>query len=269
MLCAYIRVRREAAGEEWFEKWVTSQFRRDPQPVGLLFELAWRCGVTKTTASMLTTILGSDQVSPSIVGQLAFGRWNESLEADVLEPLVRAIADTGHHETAIGIIAHRVESHTSEIDKWRPLALQLVTSPDIIRSGHTAGCRWSDVAKIVIADHSKEIATAIFREQADRESGCWFVEHSEATEVLRECLGHDASEVWKAMQPFLSSQIGASFFTIGFPRGLVELMPRQEVRAWIAESPDERAAILARLTNKDMSSDETSFRTASRRLWGQ
>jgi hypothetical protein len=113
------------------------------------------------------------------------------------------------------------------------------------------------LAQTIVADHPGEIAGAILREQADRESGTWFAEHSEAAGVLFACVDHDPSGVWQAMKPYLSSPAGAYMFTIGFPRGVLERMPADDVGAWIAEQPEERAAMVARLASKNMMTDET------------
>lgn len=257
LLCGYVSARRRTLGDDWYDGWVTSQFERDPKPIALLFEVAWRCGATASVASMVAAILRNQQVSPQIVGQLAFGRWGENLAVDVLETVLRAMADTGHRDTAIGILAHRMKANSAEVERWKPLALELVTASELIRSGHMAGYYWKEVANTIVADHPGEIAAAIFRERADRESGTWFAEQSEAAGELLACVEQDPSGVWQAMQPYLSSPAGAYMFSIGFPRGVLERMPPDDVGAWIAEKPEERAAMVARFTSKNMSTDET------------
>jgi hypothetical protein len=187
----------------------------------------------------------------------SIGCWGENLAVDVLETVLRAMADTGHRETAIRILAHRMKANSAEVERWKPLALELVTASDLIRSGHMAGYYWKEVANTIVADHPGGIAAAIFREQADRESGTRFAEHSEAAGVLLACVERDPSGVWQVMQPYLSSPAGTYMFSIGFPRGVLERMPPDDVGTWIAEKPEERAAMVARLTSKNMSTDKT------------
>jgi len=257
LLCGYINARRQSLGEEWFEGWLAAQFDRDPKPVPLLFEVAWRCGVSESMAIMLGKMLRSGKVHPTFVGQLEFGRWSENLSADVLQPVIRAMVDAGYRQTAVRILSHRMESNSGEVEGWKPLALELVTASDLIRSGHTSGHAWKKVANAIIADQPGQIAAAIFREQADRKSGNWFAEYSPAAQVLMACVKQDPSAVWRAMRPYLSASADAYVFGIGFPRGVLEGAPPDEVRAWIAENPEEHAATLARLTSKDFSTDET------------
>lgn len=257
LLCGYINARRQALGDEWYDGWVTSQFDRDPKPIALLFEVAWRCGATESVARMLTAILRSGQVSPQIVGQLQFGVWGEKLTADLLETVLRAMGDTGHRETAITILWHRMKANSAEIERWKPLALDFVTASELIRGELMVSFYWKEVANTIISEHPVEIATAIFREQADRKSGTWFVEHSDAASVLLACVEKDPIGVWQAMQPHLSSPASALMFSIGFPRGVLERMPAGDIGAWIAKQPQERAMIVAQLANKDMSTDAT------------
>ena len=257
LLCGYISARRRALGDEWYDGWVTSQFHRDPKPIALLFEVSWRCGATESDARMLTAILRSGPVSPQIVGQLQFGVWGEKLAADLLEQVLRAMADTGHRETAITIVWHRMQANSAEVERWKPLALDFVTASELIRGELMVSFYWKEVANTIISEHPVEIAAAIFREQADRKSGTWFVEHSDAAGVLLACVEKDPIGVWQAMQPHLSSPASALMFSIGFPRGVLERMPAGDIGAWIAKQPQERAMIVALLANKDMSTDAT------------
>lgn len=59
------------------------------------------------------------------------------------------------------------------------------------------------------------------------------------------------------MQPYVSTHADAYRFSIGFPKEIVDDMPLDEIEAWIAERPEKRAVAVARLTNMDLSSDET------------
>jgi hypothetical protein len=116
---------------------------------------------------------------------------------------------------------------------------------------------WHEVAKTLVAEHAGEIAAAIVREQADHGSSTWFAEYSEAAGVLNQCVERDPSGVWHALRPYITPPASAYRFIVGFPEGLLDRMPPDEVGAWVAEKPEERAAIMARLASKDMSTDQT------------
>ncbi len=225
LLCGYVCARRRSQGDEWYNRWVKLQFGRDPKPIALLIGVVWSCGATEYVANMVVSTLRNEQVSPNIVGQLGFGPWAGNLSGDLLEKVLRAMVDTGHQRTAIGILAHRMKSNPAENERWKPLALELVTASDLIRGKHMVSYYWKEVAKAIVADHPSEIAAAIFREQADHESGTWFAEHSDAAGVLLACSEYDRTGVWTAMKPYLSSPVGGLRFSIGFPRKVLERMP--------------------------------------------
>ena len=116
---------------------------------------------------------------------------------------------------------------------------------------------WKEVATNLVADHPGEIAAAIIREQGDRSKSTWFAEHSDTAQVLYACVEQDSGAVWSALLPQLSSKDSAYMFSIGFPRGVVERVPPEQVLAWVGEKPDERAAMVAKLASKNLSNDET------------
>jgi len=257
LLCGYISARRQTQGDEWYDRWVVSQFERDPKPIALLFEVASRCGPTEPVAKVITTLMRNEQVRPEIVGQLGFGGWGKNLGIDVLETVLTTMADTGHRQTAIQILENRIRTCPVEAGRWKPLALELVTAPELIRSVHMVNYHWKEVANMIVTDYPAEIAVAILRAQADRESDSWFIEHSEAAGVLLACVEQSPHGVWQAIQPYLSSPAVAYRFSLGFPRGVVERLPMDDLGAWIAENPDERAATMARLISTNLSTDET------------
>ena len=88
-----------------------------------------------------------------------------------------------------------------------------------------------------VDERSGEIAAAIIREQGDRSAGTWFAEYSDAAQVLHAPSGHSPEGVWHALEPQLSSKSSAYLFSIGFPRGVVERMPPEQVIAWVDADP--------------------------------
>lgn len=150
-----------------------------------------------------------------------------------------------------------MKARPDESERWKPLALELVTASELIRSSDTVSYCWKEVANSVVPEYPREIAAAILREQADRESDTWFAEHSEAASILHACVEQDPSGVWQAMRPYLSSPRDAYRFSIGFPRGVLEQMPVDDVAVWLAEQPEERAEMIVQLASKNLSSDET------------
>ena len=258
LLCGYINTRRRLMGDKWYDSWMRSQFKREPKPVALLFEAAWRCGVTEITVSILISVLESCQVETYIVEQLTFGCVTDDLSRGALEKLLRAMVAAGHSRAAIGILRHRLEDHGTEIECWKSLALELVISSEVVRSGDTmTDYYWQEVAFMIVKDFPREIATAIFQEQVNDGFPGWFAEFTAAKSVLLACAERDPDEVWQGLQLYLLSRDTALRLSIGLPRGVLECLPADDILEWVAEAPVDRAAMMARFTNKDISSDET------------
>jgi DNA polymerase III delta prime subunit len=258
VLAGYVGIKRRTLGDRWYENWMLSLFSRTPKSIVMIFEVLWRCGATEEIARLLARLLYAEEIRKTTVANLGNGRWDESLSTVGLEAILSAMVKSGHHETALAILARRLMLSPSEIGEWKSIALQLVTTPELIRSSESMiSYYWSEVAGLLVRDHAGRIAEAILQTQADRGSGTWFVEHSYASGILDLCVTQDSLAVWEALKPRLASIPGVYLFVIGFPVGLVDRMPTSEVDQWIKEAPGERAAILARLAKMDIVCDES------------
>jgi hypothetical protein len=249
-------VLRGSLGDDWYDQWVATQLER-ARPTELLFQVAWRVGPSVVVAHHVARFLQTNDISAEIVGQLGFGKWGDSLEPEALEEVLHAMIDANHNATALTILENRLESVPAERRRWLPLALELVQTSELIRGSQMIGYYWKELAMRVVPEHPGEVAAAIAREQADRSAGTWFAEHSEATEVLLACVEQDPGAVWSALLPHLSTRVGTYMFGVGFPRGVIARIAPSRVFAWVNELPEERAAAIAKLAPKDLSSDET------------
>jgi hypothetical protein len=257
LICGYACFRRQVLGDDWYNGWVSSRLEQDSNAVPLLFDLCFRCGATVHVATLVADSLREGQIGPEIAGKLGFGDWSDSLPAETLEMVLDAMADAGQSQTASKLLSQRMKTMPAEAKTWESLALRLVQSTDLIRTGHTSGYHWRELAMMLVANHAREIAAAIFHEQADRGSH-WFAEYSEAAIVLNACLDTNAVGVWLELEPYLSSSDRVHEMIIGFPQGVLERMPRSTVLAWIAANPKKRAHLVAELIDYDsLSSDES------------
>jgi hypothetical protein len=257
VLCGYVRVRRTAQGDPWYDDWILAQSRRVPKPIPLLFEVAWRCGATDAVAKLIADTLRTDKVGPEVVGQATFGQWARDLSANALDELLHAMDESNHAATAIDILEHRLKLHEDEFETWENLALALCVRSELIRGSTMASYAWKLVACKLATKYPGDLATAIMRAHTDRDGDSWFIEHNYAAEVLDVCVETDPAAVWTAILPHLASRHEAYIFSVGFPRRVLTVVPPETVLAWIAERPDERAEIVAKLVGKNVSSDDS------------
>ena len=262
IVCGYIAVRRKTLGDEWYERWVTAQFEREPRLLVLLLEVVRSCGPTDRLTACVAELLRGRSLNAAQVGHLKYTNWSGTSDS-ALHTLLRVLADTGHRETAIGILQDRIRRAGGVVGRWKPLALTLATDPHLIRCQGMASHYWQKVAELLAADHPHELAAAIFRAHAQRDlSERWFLKHQHAMmEVLNACIERAPLEVWKALRPHLWPRNDALLFVIGFPSEVVDRLPVEAVVAWIAEPPAgqavQRAALIARLTNKSILTDRS------------
>ena len=176
---------------------------------------------------------------------------------------MRTLEDTGHAETAIGILQRRLEQVPTELERWKPVALELVTAVDLIRGGGMANHYWQQVAARLVADHFREITTAILDAHASRDNtSSWFIEHeSGVAGVLLSCVKRNPHVAWQVLHHYLWPPDKALLFGIGFPSTVMDLLPADDILEWIAEvrgeNASQRAATIARLTNVQHLAGET------------
>ena len=128
------------------------------------------------------------------------------------------------------ILEHRLKSTPADLDALEAVAVLVATSSEVIRNGATmTDYYWKEVAFRLVPRHAQAIVAAIFREQADRTSETWFAEYSTAKEVLWKCVELDPAAVWQAFLPYLSSVLSRFHFAVGFPLGLLDRMPVEDV----------------------------------------
>ena len=257
----YIAVRRKTLGDEWYERWVTAQFEREPRPLVLLLEVVRSCGPTDRLTACVAELLRGRSLNAAQVGRLKYTNWSGTSDS-ALHTLLRVMADTGHRETAIGILQHRIRQAGGGIGRWKPLALTLATDPHLIRCQGMANHYWQKVAEPLAADHPHELAAAIFRAHAQHDKpDIWLLRHKQAVKVLNACVERAPLDVWEALRLHLWPLEDALLFVIGFPSGVVDRLPADAVVAWIAEPPAaqavQRAALVARLTNKSLLTDQS------------
>jgi hypothetical protein len=63
----------------------------------------------------------------------------------------------GHAGTAIGMLVNRINANPDELDRWRPLSLNLVLTPELIRGQQMASFFWSGAARRLIPEHAREL----------------------------------------------------------------------------------------------------------------
>jgi hypothetical protein len=137
------------------------------------------------------------------------------------------------------------------------LALEIISKPDMIRSSQMTSYYWKELAMLYVDDRPEEIAAAVIGEHGNPTGEVWFADYGLAREVIQACVEKRPDSVWRLLETRLSSKAGACAFSIGFPRGVVDRVPPEQVLSWVHSDPDMRASIVARLVSISFARDDT------------
>ncbi len=256
LICGYLRVCHLERGDAWYDEWMQALLVKSPVPARLILELSWRCRTTPFVARTLTRLIEDEDVSSSMTGVLTVGRWGEDLPRDLLEELLEAMARKGHVATAIAILDNRIDQIPQELKNWEPLALRLVTNSELICGRDMTSYYWKLVAKKLVPAYAERIAQVILEEQSRTRDSVWFLDHSDAGEVLLDCATAEPAAVWRVLRAVLERPSDAYRMGFGFPRSILAQIPAETVMSWVAEVPEERAPMMARFVPEDYSSDD-------------
>lgn len=257
LTCAYVSKKREALGDEWFDIWFSTQFKRAEPDIGLIIEITYRCGITIKGLDQLTDLFKNHTIDRMIAGQLAYGKWSDSLPQEELKNLLEAMVSHGHEPVAIALLATRLREGGDAKEFWKTPALSLITNPELIRGQSMTEHYWSKVSLKYVESEAALITKSICAEQAAKTDDIWFIRHSSAAKVLMECFEIDPVGSWKEVLIYLDDKKLGLSFRIGFPRGVVDKVPWDNVHNWIKVDAINRARILAHYVNKDVSKDST------------
>ena len=256
-LAGYVARLRAKLGSGWFDSWLAVELQRDPNDVHLLFEVSARLGPTGAAVRYMDAALRQGSVAKSLVRLLEFGTWGHEIPDEEFYAFLNTLAGSGHEEVAAAVLAHRLQHGGDGLSGWESTALRLVEMPSLVRAGHMSGYYWGVLARKLLPWRAAEIAEAILREQADKKKNGWFISYSEAEKVLLECGAIDPEGVWNALERHIATPQDALMFAIGFPREVIDKAPPKKVMEWVRQDPAQRAAIVAHMANKDLSSDST------------
>lgn len=259
-LAAYLRERGTVLGADWIDDWVDRFGERHATSALVVAELTWRATPTERGARRFLGLVRSGEVHARMSEQLSYGGWAHTVPEAVLLELVTELAQHPEHRgAALVLIEGRVERDASFLVSVEQLAIALVAAPALVRESPNHGYYWHRLASALLAGHVRAIARAIFAAHDPRSRSVgWFIQHSTyAALVLRQCVAAAPQTVWEELIPYLENSHLMPAYAIGLPP-LLDDLPRDSVLRWIAESPSERGALVARLIAKRLD-DQSIF----------
>jgi hypothetical protein len=251
----YLQKTSEVEEAGWVDDTIDAYAAHHAEDVSFVFDLTWRCAPTARGAERMQKLASAGVLDPGLAQQLAYGAWARSVPSSAFLALVTKLAsEARYHPAALALLDHRVPGFPAEWDVLRPLVLQVLADPQLVRAHDTMLEHfWIELANKVVQQHPRVVSKALLAAHADKtDKYAWFLEHSQARSVFDRCIEVDPAGVWDDLRPYLEDSREGILFTTGFPDGVLERLPKDAILAWVAARSNERARIIAELVPKSL-----------------
>lgn len=248
---AYLSSFEQSKGLTWIDNYLDSLLVEGKISPDGIVDLSWRCTPTARGVQRVLRSLDVGAVHPGLLMQLSFGHWAINVPVAEYTLLLKRLTSAPElRPAALSLLQRRLGRPAKDLEKFKDVALALALDGELIRGDQSTSYAWSEVAKgLLRLGHAREIAEAILREHLSKADGkTWFIEYSTAKDVLDQCIKQNPIATWSAIRSKLEEPKGWHFFAIGFPRGILSVLPTDEVLSWTYEAPVERAPAIARIS---------------------
>jgi hypothetical protein len=254
LACAYLAGLATHRAPGWLANWLDGRLTVEPPDDELVLEVTWRTGADENAARRVIELVRRGHLPAERFACLAYSNWAAVLDLGILHDLLEELVRHPKlRPTALMLLRRRLHRHAADLSALTPLAARLVSDPALVLDSRSEV--WADVASHLAPTHAREVARTILAAHARREGS--FLRFSLAANTLRQCAAHDPTGVWAELAPYLEGNKRAHFYVIGFPEGVIDVLPRDSVLEWAATSPDRRGSVVAHLAVPDFSRDDS------------
>lgn len=257
-LAAYLTERGKTASDGWIDAWIDRFAAQHPELGPVVAELTWRSAPTARGVARVIELVRHQPLPSYLVEQLSYGGWGSSVPADAFMELLHELQNHPEYRgAAVSLIEDRAKQDPAFWAQVRPLALELVQDPVVVRASPNFGYYWHCLAERLVEDHPREIARGILAAHAARDEGSgWFLDHATySAPMLHRCIELDGEAVWDELRPHLERESDAHIYVIGLPDGLIDRMPQVRVLEWVQEDATIRGALAVKLAAKALADD--------------
>lgn len=237
----------------WVDDLLDRMYQDTPNELAFIAELSWRCSSTDRSVERLAGFADRGDLPISIAEQLVFGGWSLALSRLAFERLLRAfIARQEYRPAALALAEHRLSKRPDEWATLEGLVLELLGDVSLIKGSDMTEYHWIRMARRLLPSHVRRVAALLMEAQSGLEERSWFLQHSQVVEVLSMCINLAPTTVWEELRPHLENRTTALRFTIGFPDGVLERLPHEEILAWVKTDRETRSLLIAQLIGKNL-----------------
>ena len=188
-----------------------------------------------------------------MVSHLPLGGWGIKASTASLKALVDSVPFDENSSGLLAILHQRLEHKPEDWPVFESIALKLAVKIELIKSGGMDSHYWEGISAHLTKGHPRKLAAAIFGAQSARDDGAWFIEHASANGILRACFNGDPDGVWDELAPWLENEKRVGGFLVGFPAGIISLVPVERILNWIGKDSKKRVSIAASMVTLDLS----------------
>lgn len=243
-------------GESWYENWLRGKIQDDKFHADLVLESIWRIGAAETSLNAVERLV--PYASRSSINGLAFGNWYLSVDVAALRAFLRRLHNLGELQVALQIVDQVTKEHPDFGSELAGLVGDLLASSSLLMTKEVMSeYHWKELALRFLDSHDAIVLETILEAHADRSERAWFADYSQAKEVLQVIARNNPELFWEKVRRYLENSQQRGLFAIGFPQGLFQSVPFEELRSWVAVDPKDRAGLIARLVGADFHEDES------------
>lgn len=251
ILASYLRDQAARKPDGWLDDWLDAWEREHPNGSHLLVEMTWRCAATDRGAARIERLVRSGRVTEAALRGLAYGGWCLGPTTAAFASLLDALlTNASMRLIPAEILDARLDGRKEDWPALEALAVRTITDASALEAGQMPSYHWKLIADRLLPRHAREIVRSILPLHGRKNDTHWFIEFSDAKPILNSCVEADAVAVWEELVPYLEDEQRDLIFTVGFPAGVIDRVPRNLVIEWIKQRPARRAAVVAGMTLK-------------------
>lgn len=234
-----------AVGDPGFVDHRIEELRQLNAPAAQRFDLLFRAGYAPARFEAVLHLVESGSINPAAVATLSYHPWGPALPPTAALRLAEVAHGAGADADAlVTFVSAYVSQRLDARDAFRGLAIQLLGEAAEAEPMHDSLYRWSELAKVYVAESPTEVAAVAVRLLALRSMS----HDGELREVLLAAWG--AGDKRHLFEEVFAPALVVDGFETWYLRDALRHFPFCELgvpflMAWIAANPSERAYPLA------------------------
>lgn len=254
LLGGYLAILEERGRKDFVDDWLDERSKGE-EGHDFIFGLTTKLALSEKSQARILRMLKEEKASERSIYWLKYGGVMDKVPLDTFVTVLELLtAKKEWRPVALDVFAGRLgraKDVNTENKRLLKVAADLVSDTALIYERHMSEYDWTQVAEWYLEHDPVKVAETLLDAhlgKANNGSGTWFLQHSQASKTFLHALKTKPDEVWKMLAKRLEGE-DAFRFTIGFPEGLIDIVPNGLILKWAAEDPEKRVRYLTRIVS--------------------